>query len=59
MKRLLVIIPILLVTAIFAQPGGSPLGGITPTPIDGGLSILLAAGAALGAKNLKERMKKN
>ena len=38
-----------------APPGGSPIGGGgTPVcaPIDGGLSILLAIGAAYGGKKL-------
>lgn len=32
------------------SPGGSPVGG---TPIDGGVSLLIAAGAIYGAKKSK------
>lgn len=41
-------------------PGGSP--GCWPppcVPIDGGISILIAAGAAYGAKKLVDARKKN
>lgn len=34
----------------FAQPGGGGPG--TPTPIDGGIGILMAAGAAYGYKKM-------
>ena len=43
-----------------APPGGSPIGGGgTPVgaPIDGGLSILLAMGAAYGGKKLYQARK--
>jgi len=40
------------VTLMVAQPGPGPMTA-PPTPIDGGLSILLAAGAALGYKKFK------
>lgn len=53
-------LPALLLTVValaaHAQPGG---GGVTPTPtpIDGGASMLLASGVAYGLKRLRERRK--
>ena len=45
----------LLPTVAFAQdPGGGP-----DVPIDGGLSLLLAAGAAYGVKKYREGKKKD
>ncbi len=42
--------------ALFAQPGkGNP--GFSPTPIDGGISLLIAAGAALGGKKAYDAYK--
>ncbi len=38
-----------------AQPGNP---GFNPTPIDGGISLLIAAGAALGGKKAYEAYKK-
>lgn len=39
-----------------AQPGsGNP--GFDPTPIDGGISLLIAAGAALGGKKAYDTYK--
>ncbi len=55
------VIPVLLVLSFFAatralaQPGPPP-GGI---PIDGGLSLFLAAGAVAGAKLLYDARKKS
>lgn len=52
----------LLVTAVaaYAQPGsGGPTpGATTAVPIDGGASLLLAAGGAYGLKRLRERRAK-
>lgn len=45
--------PVLLV----AQPD-NPGGGGAPVPIDGGISILIAAGAAIGAKKARDVHKK-
>ena len=36
------------------QPGGGS-GGATTTPIDGGASLLLASGVALGLKRLRRK----
>jgi hypothetical protein len=44
-----------------AQPGGPGGGGDTdpdPIPIDGGISLLIGAGAALGAKKAYDLRKK-
>lgn len=43
---------ILIVGAAFAGPGGPPA-----TPIDGGLSLLLAAGGAYGLKKIRDARK--
>jgi hypothetical protein len=41
-----------------AVEGTAPLPGPDPTPIDGGLGILLAAGVGYGAKRLRKNRKK-
>lgn len=51
-KSISTLIAILSVTAIMAQPPTPPA-----TPIDGGLGVLLAGGAAYGLKKLQERRK--
>ncbi|MBR07150.1 MAG: hypothetical protein CMP48_05660 [Rickettsiales bacterium] len=48
-KIILILPAILLVVPAFAQPGAPPA-----TPIDGGLSLLLAAGGAYGIKKLRD-----
>jgi hypothetical protein len=54
----IMLVPMLLL----AQPASNPYGsGISPdcdaAPIDGGLSLLVAAGVGYGAKKMKERKK--
>ncbi len=44
--------------ALFAQPPGNGNPGFNPTPIDGGISLLIAAGAALGGKKAYDAYKK-
>lgn len=39
-------------------PGGDPGEPVTEIPFDGGLSILLIAGAAYGIKRVREERKK-
>jgi hypothetical protein len=39
--------------AVEAQPGNP----VNPVPVDGGISLLIAAGAAFGAKKLSDRRK--
>jgi len=51
MKIILTTIALLSITVLFAQ--GAP----PATPIDGGLSLLLAAGGVYGLKKLKDRRK--
>ncbi len=52
---LLMIGLLILPSLVFAQPG---FGDDVPdVPIDSGLSILLAAGAAYGVKKVKDNMK--
>ena len=57
MKTKYIILSVLLLFVAFipamAQPGAPPA-----TPIDGGLSLLLAAGGAYGIKKLKDSRKK-
>lgn len=74
LNYLLVIIAVFVVGAatsvVYAQPpGGLPPGGAngaTPpcwdpscVPVDGGVSILIAAGVALGGKKIYDSYKKN
>ena len=51
---LLVVVCILPFFAMAQDPGGGP-----DVPIDGGLSLLLAAGAAYGVKKYREGRKKD
>lgn len=53
MKTTFAIAFILVAGSLFAQPA-PPGGGNAPVPLDGGLLIVLAAGAVYGAKKLKE-----
>ena len=52
MKIILTIASLLSITALFAQ--GAP----PATPIDGGLSLLLAAGGIYGIQKLKDKKEK-
>jgi hypothetical protein len=45
----------MLVLVVFAQPGNPN----NPVPIDGGISLLIAAGAAFGAKKIYDARKKD
>ncbi len=47
----------LALSVVVAQPGGGNPGE-APTPIDGGVSLLLAAGAALGGKKAYDAYRK-
>lgn len=54
MKRTLILTAFFLMAfAAAAQPGNPS----TPTPIDGGVSLLIAAGAALGGKKFYDKKK--
>lgn len=53
-KSLLVLPTLLFVLPAFAGPGAPPA-----TPIDGGLSLLLAAGGAYGLKKLRDHNMKS
>lgn len=48
----LIVLSIFLPTVLIAQPGGPPA-----TPIDGGLSLLLAVGGAYGLKKILRKSK--
>ena len=56
---LVILLVLLLPTLLMAQPVGNPYGTGSgdpdSAPIDGGLSLLIAAGVGYGAKKLKER----
>lgn len=54
MKKYLFILAIGASLGAFAQPGNPS----SPTPIDGGLSLLIAAGAGLGAKKVYDSKRK-
>ncbi len=65
-KFLILALAVLASTSIFAQldpnsgTGGSGSDGDPDTPIDGGVSLLIAAGAAAGARKLyKNKKEKN
>jgi len=45
----------MLVLVAFAQPGNPN----NPVPLDGGISLLIAAGAAFGAKKIYDARKKD
>jgi len=54
MKKLFTVaILLFVVTVVFAQPGNPS----NPVPIDGGISLLIAAGAAFGAKKIYDARK--
>ena len=62
LKVLVVCIIFFLPLASFAQvdpPPGGELGDPDAVPIDGGLSLLLAAGVGYGIKKVHERKKKH
>ena len=56
LKVLLMLIVLLAPMLLIAQPVGG--GDPDTAPIDGGLSLLVAAGVGYGAKKLKERRSK-
>ncbi len=53
MIRIAAILPVLLLTVLPAFAQGPP----PATPIDGGLTLLLAAGGAYGAKKIYQKKK--
>jgi hypothetical protein len=67
MKKLIAFLAVLLFFGVFnlyappGDPGGGPGGGDPPVgvPIDGGAVVLLIAGAAYGAKKLKDKRQKS
>ncbi|NCP85659.1 MAG: hypothetical protein GW823_12415 [Bacteroidetes bacterium] len=59
-KILFIVINLFLVDFAMAQGGGFPVNpNAIGAPIDGGLSLLLAAGAAYGAKKVYDFRKKD
>ena len=63
LKRLLPVLALVIATSaiVLAQPnngGPGPDPDPTTTPIDGGVSLLLAGGVAYGIKRLRARRKK-
>ena len=55
-KALFIIICLLLTTIVLAQPGDP--GGDPDVPIDGGIGLLIAAGALYGSKKIYEARRK-
>ncbi len=59
--QIIVVLVVMLIPALsIAQP--PPFGGgddVMDVPVDGGLSLLAAAGIGYGAKKLKEKRSKN
>ena len=60
MKNALTALAVILAVAVYAQPTnpGAPSqggGSGTPVPVDGGLTALVAAGAAVGYRQYKKR----
>lgn len=58
MKKLITAFGVMVLTGFVAtaQPGrGNP--GVNPAPLDGGISLLIAAGAALGGKKIYDARK--
>ena len=61
MKNALTALAVILAVAVYAQPtnpGAPNAGGAgsgTPVPVDGGLTALVAAGAAVGYRQYKKR----
>lgn len=56
---LIVCVMLCLPSLLHAQGMPGDPGGDPDVPIDGGLSLLLAAGAGYGAKKVNDRRKKN
>jgi hypothetical protein len=54
-KHILTLTLLLLAVGLFSQPGNPN----NPVPLDAGLSILIAAGAAYGAKKVNDLRKKD
>lgn len=54
-KHILTLTLLLLAVGLYAQPGNPN----NPVPLDAGLSILIAAGAAYGAKKVNDLRKKD
>ena len=58
MKKIIILTGIIVFTALAAHANIGQPGEEVDVPIDGGLSLLLAAGVGYGAKKLKERRRK-
>jgi len=54
-KQILTLALLLIAVGLYAQPGNPT----NPAPLDAGLSILIAAGAAYGAKKVSELRKRD
>lgn len=57
-NTLLVLAIICLPSIIHAQPGFGGDEDVMDTPVDGGLTLLVAAGVGYGAKKLRDKRKK-
>lgn len=57
-QNIFLITVLLIPSLLHAQPGGVPGSPDADVPIDGGLSLLVAAGIGYGAKKIREKRKK-
>jgi len=57
-SKMLLLMVVLSVTAIAAYAGPGGFGGDPDTPIDGGISLLVAAGVGIGIKKVREMRKR-
>jgi len=57
-NTLLVIAVICLPSLLHAQPGFGGAEDVVDTPVDGGLTLLVAAGVGYGAKKLRDKRRK-
>jgi preprotein translocase subunit SecG len=55
----IMLVPVLLLAQPASNPYGTGGGDVDSAPIDGGLSLLVAAGVGYGAKKMKERKQKS
>jgi len=57
-SKMLLLMVVLSVTAIAAYAGPDGFGSDPDTPIDGGISLLIAAGVGIGVKKVREMRKR-
>ena len=57
LKSILVALLAMIPMALMAQPG-NPGGGVPGVPVDGGISLIVAGGLALGLREVYKRKRK-